>query len=248
VTPKKAASSSVLGRLGRLDPLGRLGRTDPLGRLGRLSWRRPAWLASSSAIAAVVLASIALGLGASVVAVSAIASGVSGVSHQGVSSASSVVADGRVVVETMQIVSGTTGKTADWPKFTDSAWTVHVGDTVEVRITSFDDGTAPLTGAQTMFDHVLGTVNGTETVKGTALASIPDVNVAHTFTIVGLGFNMPIPAAPTGKSVTVVARFVATRAGAWVWQCYAPCGSGPNSMGGAMSIPGWMTGTIKVSA
>ncbi|WP_276968641.1 hypothetical protein, partial [Metallibacterium scheffleri] len=115
-----------------------------------------------------------------------------------------------------------------------------------LRITSYDDGAAPLTGAQTMFDAVQGTVGGIESVDGKPVSSVPNADVSHTFTVVGLGLNMPVPAAPTGGSVTVVARFVAERAGTFVWQCYAPCGSGENSMGGPMSTMGWMEGTVRV--
>ncbi|MDA8287394.1 MAG: hypothetical protein M0014_02880, partial [Actinomycetota bacterium] len=151
------------------------------------------------------------------------------------------------VSESMVIATGKMDGHPGWPRYTNASWSVRKGEVVTLRITSYDDGTAPLTGAQTMFDRVQGTRGGTETVDGRSISSIPNGDIAHTFTVVGLGWNVPIPAAPTGGSVAVVARFVARRAGTFVWQCYAPCGSGSNSMGGAMSTKGWMEGTVKVT-
>ena len=146
------------------------------------------------------------------------------------------------------LTTGTLAGFGDQPQFTNPDWTVHVNERVTVKIVNFDDGTAPLMGAQMMYDRVVGAQMGHEVVAGHALSSIPDTNVAHTFTVVGLGFNMPIPAAPTGKSVIVMATFVPTKTGTFTWQCYAPCGAGTNGMGGAMSSMKWMEGKIKVTA
>lgn len=190
----------------------------------------------------VALVSVLAGLGISVVVVAGIARGVRAAGDQLVS-AKVVRTDHATVSESMEILTNS----AFGPRYTHPYWTVHAGDTVTVRITSYDTGTAPLTGVQAMmYDPVRGTVGGTETVDGKPLSSVPNGDIAHTFTVVGLGFNMPIPAAPTGGSVTVVARFVANRAGTFLWQCYAPCGSGPNKMGGAMSTRDWMEGTVRV--
>jgi len=191
------------------------------------------------------LAGILIGLFASVFAVAGIALGL----RDAVKPADVVrhLATKSTVFESMSIVNGGPGH-PDWPRYTNPSWTVHAGQTVVLRITSYDTGTAPLGGVQTAFDAVSGTISGTETVDGKAFRSFPNTQIAHTFTVVGLGLNLPIPAAPSGGSVTVTARFVAQRAGAFVWQCYAPCGSGPNSMGGAMSVMGWMEGRIDVLA
>jgi len=152
----------------------------------------------------------------------------------------------KLVYESMIIETGKMDGDPGWPRYTHSSIRVQVGDTVVLRITSYDDGTAPLMGAQVMFDSVQGTVAGTELIDGQSVASVPNDNISHTFTVAGLGLNLPIPAAPTGGRVTVVARFVATRSGDFTWQCYAPCGSGPNSMGGAMATKSWMEGTVSV--
>lgn len=209
----------------------------PRGATGK--FRAPVFVVA--AIAGVLVA-----LGASVAVVSGVAAGVRSVG-QDLTSAKTVPLARGAVSESMVIATGKMDGHPGWPRYTNASWSVRKGEVVTLRITSYDDGTAPLTGAQTMFDRVQGTRGGTETVDGRSISSIPNGDIAHTFTVVGLGWNVPIPAAPTGGSVAVVARFVARRAGTFVWQCYAPCGSGSNSMGGAMSTKGWMEGTVKVT-
>ncbi len=194
----------------------------------------------------VSLVGILVGLAVTVALVAGIASGVVRLTRSATPSAPAVHGH---VTEVMKILTtGNLPGTGNQPQFTNPQWTVHVNERVTVKIISFDDGTAPLMGAQMMYDKVLGSTTGQELVAGQALSSVPDTNVAHTFTVVGLRFNMPIPAAPTGKSVTVVASFVPTKTGTFTWQCYAPCGAGTNGMGGAMSTMTWMEGKIKVIA
>ena len=233
------------GREGARGPLARLGEIDPLERLGRLSWRRPASAARSGGIVLGSLAGILAGLGVTVALVGGIAAGVTRLTK---SAPPAAIKPHGQVTETMKIVTGSLTGVGDQPQYTNPTWTVHAGERVTVKIISFDDGTAPLMGSQMMYDQVLGSTTGKELVAGRAISSVSDTNVAHTFTVVGLRFNMPIPAAPTGKSVTVVATFVPTKTGTFTWQCYAPCGAGTNGMGGAMSTMKWMEGTIKVTA
>lgn len=187
-------------------------------------------------------------LGVLVAVVAGIAGGVKAAAGQAAHATAPPISSRSTATESMEILTGKMDGRPGWPRYTNASWSVRNGQTVTVKITSFDDGTAPLTGSQTMYDHVEGTLGGIETVDGKPVSSVPNMDVAHTFTIVGLGLNIVIPAAPTGGSVTVVARFVALRTGTFTWQCYAPCGSGPNSMGGAMSTKGWMEGTVKVLA
>jgi hypothetical protein len=188
---------------------------------------------------------ILVGLAVTVALVGGIAAGVT---HFTASSSPSAVRAHGQVTETMRIVSGSLTGVGDQPQYTNSSWTVRAGERVTVRIISDDDGTAPLMGAQMMYDQVRGATTATEQVAGHGVATVADTDISHTFTVVGLGFNMPIPAAPTGKTVTVVATFVPTRTGTFTWQCYAPCGAGSNGMGGAMSTMKWMEGTITVTA
>ena len=151
------------------------------------------------------------------------------------------------VTEVMQIL--TTGKLAgsgEQPRITNSSWTVHKGETVTLKIVSFDDGAAPLMGKYMKYTAVMGTVNGKEVAGGKTVTNVSDINVSHTFTIAALGFNMPIPAAPTGKSIVVTATFTPTKTGTFTWNCFAPCGTGTVGMNGAMKTNGWMTGKVKV--
>jgi hypothetical protein len=150
------------------------------------------------------------------------------------------------VTEAMEILTGKMDHRPGWPRYTHASWSVRVDETVVLRVTNYDDGTAPLTSALKMYDHVQGTLGGSETVDGKPVRSVPNKDISHTFTVVGLGLNLPIPVAPKGGSVTVVARFVPKRLGTFVWHCFAPCGSGPAGMAGAMAAPGWMEGTVRV--
>jgi hypothetical protein len=195
-------------------------------------------------VVAGTLVVVLAGLGVSVAVVAGVADGVGAAASRLRSAPAAAPARSRTVTETMKIL---TDKSFG-PTYTNSDWSVRAGDTVVLRITSYDDGTAPLTGSQEMFDRVEGTVGGTETVAGAPVRTVANGDVAHTFTVVGLGLNLPIPAAPTGGAVTVVARFVARRTGSYVWQCYAPCGSGPNLMGGPMAAMTWMEGKVEVEA
>ncbi len=166
-----------------------------------------------------------------------------------VSSATASAATPSHVTEVMKIL--TTGKLAgsgEQPKITNSAWTVHKGQTVTVKIISYDDGAAPLMGKYMKYTSVMGTLNGKEVAGGKTVSKVSDINISHTFTIAGLGFNMPIPVAPTGKSIVVTASFIAKKTGTFTWNCFAPCGTGTVGMNGAMKTTGWMTGKVKVGS
>lgn len=206
---------------------------------------RDAGVLGSPVIVVASLALILSVLGASVAVVAGVASGVQSAAHRLSSAPPAPVLHHATVHEDMSILTDA----AFGPRYTNASWTVQAGDTVVVVIKNYDDGSAPLTGEQAMmFQHVLGTLGGTELVDGKPVSSVPNGDIAHTFTVVGLGLNLPIPASPTGHFNTVVARFVASRSGTFVWQCYAPCGSGPNLMGGPMSTNSWMEGTVRVTA
>jgi hypothetical protein len=93
--------------------------------------------------------------------------------------------------------------------------------------------------------------------QGWAVSSLPWNNsaggweVTHTFTIVQNGqiiLNVPSFAGtnPSGGAVTT-AQFYLNTTGTYTWQCFVPCGNELGGWGGAMSTPGWMTGTVQVS-
>ncbi len=203
--------------------------------------------ARSVGIVGATLAVIFAGLAVTVAAVAGIAQGVSTASGH-LAASTRPLTGGPPVTESMEILTGKMDGRSGWPRYTNASWSVHAGQSVTIKITSYDDGTAPPMGSQAMYNTVEGTVGGTETVDGRTIRGMPTEDVAHTFTIVALRLNLPIPAAPTGGSVTVVARFVPKVTGVFMWQCYAPCGSGKNAMGGAMSTMGWMEGKVTVSA
>ncbi|MHB8317634.1 MAG: cupredoxin domain-containing protein [Acidimicrobiales bacterium] len=189
------------------------------------------------------------GLGISVVVVSGVAAGIHAGTGGGAPDGSAATRAGKQVSESMEIETGKMDGRPGWPRFTNAFWSVKRGDTVVLTITSHDDGAAPLQGSQAgLFDRVRGTLGGIETVDGRRVSQISNKEVAHTFTIPALDVNVVIPAAPSGGTVTVVARFTPSRTGVFVWQCYAPCGMGMNSMGGAMSTMGWMEGKVTVLA
>jgi heme/copper-type cytochrome/quinol oxidase subunit 2 len=126
---------------------------------------------------------------------------------------------------------------------------------IELVIVNYDDGSANLTGTQ--YENVTGTlgnrvalvnnsvVNSTEAssgiqVKGAEeVGSLPAGEIAHTFTVPSLGLNIPV-----GTSSTEVAYFTIDLPGTYTWLCMTACGSGANGLGGAMSTPGWMTGSL----
>ena len=164
-----------------------------------------------------------------------------------VSGGAASAATPRHVTEIMHIfTTGILAGSGEQPRLTNSAWTVHKGQTVTIKIVSFDDGAAPLMGKYMKYTKVMGTANGKEVAGGKTINNVSDINVSHTFTIVGLGFNMPIAAAPTGKSIVVTATFTPTKTGTFTWNCFAPCGTGTVGMNGTMKATGWMMGQVKV--
>ena len=129
---------------------------------------------------------------------------------------------------------------------------------IKLVIVNYDSGNATLVGAQ--YANVKGTVNGTITYVnnanvnssqgatgisvngGATVTSVPQMVLAHTFTIPSLGINIPVPI-----SSTVIAYIKITTSGSFVWFCETACGSGPTGLMGAMDTKGWMTGNLKVS-
>ena len=155
----------------------------------------------------------------------------------------------KIVKVTMHIVSGEKKlEGQEQPYFTNPAWQktsggpVAAGDIVKLTIVSNDDGPAPAPA----YTKVKGTVRGTETINGKTVSEVAAKRISHTFTVPALGLNLPIPAAPEGRTVTVSATIKVTKAGAFNWQCFAPCGSGSSGWGGAMVTNGWMKGTISI--
>ncbi len=77
---------------------------------------------------------------------------------------------------------------------------------------------------------------------GENLTSVPLADIAHTFTVPSLNLNIPVP-----LSSTVVAYFTVSHPGTFFWFCETRCGFGVDGTLGAMSTPGWMTGSLVAS-
>jgi hypothetical protein len=131
--------------------------------------------------------------------------------------------------------------------------TLPAHSTVRIRITNFDDATAQ---KPARFAHAWGTVGNTIQVQRMMGVSMPNMlspartvhalpaatGVSHTFTSPGLHFNVPV--APVGVTTFILRTGTP---GHYTWQCMNPCGSGPTGWGGAMSMKGYMSGTITVT-
>jgi len=128
------------------------------------------------------------------------------------------------------------------------------------------DGCTPLRNP--VWGKVTGTIGGVEYVDGkptSQLNSWAGCNIQHTFTLPGLGINVPI-ASPTtvqansdlcgtspctsGPHQVVTFSFMTpARGGTFRWQCAIPCGGGfIDGNGGPMSTLGYMSGQMQVQA
>ena len=128
------------------------------------------------------------------------------------------------------------------------------------------DGCTPLRNP--VWGKVTGTIGGVEYVNGTAVSQLNSwsgCNVQHTFTMAGLGINVPI-ASPTtlnqnnnlcgtspctsGPHQVVTFSFMTpAKGGTFRWQCIVPCGGGyVDGNGGPMATPGYMSGQMEVQA
>ncbi|MCL5115577.1 MAG: hypothetical protein M1272_00265 [Firmicutes bacterium] len=132
------------------------------------------------------------------------------------------------------------------PYYTPSTWTWPAGQTVKLTIVSHDDGASPLKD-RSPETRVLGTVHRQEWVDGKPVGRVAGGRISHTLTIPGLRVNLPIPAARTGGTVTVVAWVRVSHPGTYAWYCEAPCGTGARGDGGPMATPGLMQGVLHVA-
>jgi hypothetical protein len=128
---------------------------------------------------------------------------------------------------------------------------------IELTIVSYDTPTENTTTAESTVTGTVGgnmyLVNGTlasgmsndsATVLehwGRNVTSVSPSTLAHTFTVQQLGINIPV----VGGS-TVMAYLYFTHPGTYTWICMTVCGLGNNGLAGAMTKPGWMTGTLNV--
>ena len=136
---------------------------------------------------------------------------------------------------------------------------------VNITIEGYD-GCTPLRNP--VWGQVTGTLGGVEYVDGKAMSllnSWAGCNVQHTFTMAGLGINVPIASPPTlneenalcgsspctsGPHEVVTFSFMTpAKGGTFRWQCIVPCGGGyVDGNGGPMATPGYMSGQMEVQA
>ena len=140
---------------------------------------------------------------------------------------------------------------------------VPAGSMIHVTVLGYD-GCTPIRNP--FWSRVTGTVGNVEFINGKAtpvLNSWGSCSVGHTFSIPGIGLNVPI-ASPTtlkenndlcgtspctsGPHATVTFTFKSPDAtGDYFWQCRVPCGLGYlDGFGGPMQTPGFMTGQMEV--
>jgi plastocyanin len=123
---------------------------------------------------------------------------------------------------------------------------------IQVSIVSYDTPTPGSTNSMGVVNGTVGNkvylINGTTASMssmpaqwGQNVTSVPGAVLAHTFTIQGLGVNIPVVGGDTS-----IAYLYLTKPGTYTWYCQTPCGLGSDGMGGAMSANGWMTGQITV--
>jgi len=142
---------------------------------------------------------------------------------------------------------------------------VPAGTKVNMTIIGYD-GCTPLRNP--VWGQVTGTAGGVaynDGVPYSLLNSWAGCNVQHTFTMAGLGINVPIASPTTLKAnsnlcgtspctsgphqlVTFSFRTPA-QGGTFRWQCIIPCGLGYlDGNGGPMATPGYMSGQMEVQA
>lgn len=139
------------------------------------------------------------------------------------------------------------------PAFLPSALTVPANTEVTVTVANFD-GATPLTGAAEKYAKSSGikgslscstldptNPNAAATTAAKPTTSVDPSLVSHTFTVAALGLNVPICAMGT-TSFT----FFSGAPGTFTWRCMDPCGPGEAGWGGAMALPGYMSGQLTV--
>ncbi len=180
-------------------------------------------------------------------------------------------ADGQVHVTMQEDPQNTVTNKPDWVSYfikspATGKWIhttlfqVPAGKTVDMTILGYD-GCTPLRNP--FWSKVTGTIGNVADVNGKptkAINSWSGCNVGHTFSIPGIGLNVPM-ATPSltaslcstspctsGPHEVMTFKFkVPTTPGDYFWQCRVPCGGGfIDGFGGPMQTIGYMTGNMEV--
>lgn len=143
------------------------------------------------------------------------------------------------------------GPAANWPTYVATSSTSLPANTVvTVTIRNFDIGDDSLPAGSPLLS-VQGTTTGNAVADGKAYTTLDAAHISHTFTIPQLHLNVPIPGDPVGDAndVTVTFSFrTPAKAGAYIFQCYVPCGTGDSGFDGPMATMGFMRGRITIAA
>ncbi len=148
-----------------------------------------------------------------------------------------------------------------WPFYWPStSLTLPAHTLVTITVKQYDGASTPW---NPFWAKVHGTVDGTATYNGKALADIPPAQVAHTFTIHqypqagqdDVFLSVPMLAVPNNAKneangfpapQVVEFSFITPGPGDYIWNCEDPCGDSYQNFGGVMQARGWMSGTIEV--
>jgi hypothetical protein len=137
---------------------------------------------------------------------------------------------------------------------------VPAGARVNVTILGYD-GCTPLRNP--LWGKVTGTIGNVEYIDGkrtSVLDSYAACDVGHTFSIPGIGLNVPMDTpsvtaslcadspCTSGPKKVMKFSFMAPKAtGNYFWHCRVPCGGGfLDGFGGPMQTIGYMTGNMEV--
>jgi hypothetical protein len=181
-------------------------------------------------------------------------------------------ATGQVNVVMQEDPQNTVSTHPDWVSYFIQSPTTHkwihttlfqvpAGSKINVTILGYD-GCTPLRNPY--FGKVTGTDGGVEYVNGkptSVINSWSGCTVGHTFSIMGIGLNVPMASpgltaslcgtSPCTSGPHTVVQFSFTSpktAGDYPWQCRVPCGGGfLDGFGGPMQTIGFMTGNMEVS-
>jgi len=151
----------------------------------------------------------------------------------------------RQVQAKLDIIVNQPGYQQDWPAFSPNKLVVPANSLVTITLHDYDLGLDSTLSKGTPFATVQGTVGGVAYLNGQPYSSLAPEKIAHTFTIMQLHINVPLPG--DGKeSDTISFTFRTGKAGTYTFQCFDPCGTGKSGFDGPMATKGYMMGTLSV--
>lgn len=164
-------------------------------------------------------------------------------SQPAVKTASAAVAPQHVQAK-LDIILNQPGYQKDWPAYSPNKLVVPANSLVTITLHDYDLGDTALPKGSP-FTSVQGTVGGVAYLNGQPYSSLAPEKIAHTFTIVSLHINVPLPG--DGKEAdTISFTFHTGKAGTFTFQCFDPCGTGTSGFMGPMMTKGYMMGTLAV--